>query len=158
MSGQEKKQKKENIVAGIVGALIGSLLGVLCIVILGQLGYVAALSGLVMAICTLKGYEMLGGKLSTKGIVISIVLMIVMTYVGNQLDWTIIVMRELGTDFLYSFQLVPVLVDQLAIEPSSYWGGLALVYVFAALGAVPTVRNVIKSQKNEGQMFRIGTM
>lgn len=55
MSGQEKKQKKENIVAGIVGALIGSLLGVLCIVILGQLGYVAALSGLVMVICTLKG-------------------------------------------------------------------------------------------------------
>lgn len=101
---------------------------------------------------------MLGGKLSTKGIVISIVLMVIMTYVGNQLDWAIVVMREMGTDFLYSFQLVPVLVDQLAIEPSSYWGGLALVYLFAALGAVPTVRNVIKSRKNEGQMFRIGTM
>ena len=60
-----------------------------------------------MAICTLKGYEFLGGKLSTKGIVASIVLMLVMTYVGNQLEWAIVVTRELGYDFLYSFQLVP---------------------------------------------------
>ena len=58
---------------GIVGALIGSLIGAVVIVIVGQLGYVAAVSGLVMAICTLKGYEMLGKKLGTPGIIISCV-------------------------------------------------------------------------------------
>ena len=158
LANHEKKQKKENVIAGIVGALIGSLIGVLCIVAIGQLGYVAALSGIIMAICTLKGYEFLGGKLSTKGIVASIVLMLVMTYVGNQLEWAIVVTRELGYDFLYSFQLVPVLLHQEAIASSAYWGGLALVYIFVALGAVPTILNVIKSQKNQGKMFRIGMM
>ena len=149
--------KKDNLIAGIVGALIGSLIGVLCIVVIGQLGYVAALSGIVMAVCTLKGYELLGGKLSTKGIVVSIVLMLVMTYVGNLLEWAIVVMRELEYDFLYSIQLVPILLREQIIEASSYWGGLALVYVFVILGAVPVIRNIIVGQKTRGQMFRIGS-
>lgn len=158
LASQEKQQKKENVIAGIVGALIGSLLGVLCIVLIGQLGYVAAISGIVMAICTLKGYEFLGGKLSTKGVVISAVLMVIMTFVGNQVEWAIVVMRDLGYDFLYSFQLVPLLLDQRAIEASAYWGGLALVYVFVLLGAVPTIKGVLTGQKNKGRMFRIGSM
>ena len=72
---QTKMQKQEQVLPGIVGALIGSLIGAVVIVIVGQLGYVAAVSGLVMAICTLKGYEMLGKKLGTPGIIISCVLM-----------------------------------------------------------------------------------
>lgn len=40
--------KKENLVGGVVGALIGSLLGVASIVLLSQLGYVAAISGVIM--------------------------------------------------------------------------------------------------------------
>lgn len=42
-----------------MGALLGSLVGVVSIIIFSQLGYVAALSGVIMAVCTLKGYEML---------------------------------------------------------------------------------------------------
>ena len=56
---QESAGKPENVLAGVVGALLGCLLGVGCIVLLGQLGYVAALSGIVLAVCTLKGYELL---------------------------------------------------------------------------------------------------
>ena len=51
----EETRKNQNAAAGIVGALIGSLLGVLSIVIFGQLGYVASVSGLIMAVCTIKG-------------------------------------------------------------------------------------------------------
>lgn len=61
-------KKRENIVAGAVGAFLGAMLGGACIVMLGQLGYVAALSGMVMAVCALKGYELLGGRLSVKGV------------------------------------------------------------------------------------------
>lgn len=66
MNAQQTAQKKENIVGGIVGALLGSLLGMLSVLILSQLGYVAALSGVIMAVCVLKGYEMLGGKLTKR--------------------------------------------------------------------------------------------
>lgn len=44
MSEQAKKQKKENIVAGLVGAFLGS---VIANIVLGQLAYIAALSGIV---------------------------------------------------------------------------------------------------------------
>ena len=56
-----------------------------------QLGYVAAISGAIMAVCALKGYELLGGKLTKKGVIISVVIMIVMTYVGDRVDWAITV-------------------------------------------------------------------
>ena len=58
---------------GVVGALIGSLLGAASIILLSQLGYVAAISGVIMAVCALKGYELLGGKLTKKGVIISAV-------------------------------------------------------------------------------------
>ncbi len=66
-----------------------SLIGAVVIVIVGQLGYVAAVSGLVMAICTLKGYEMLGKKLGTPGIIISCVFDALMIFLAYQADWSI---------------------------------------------------------------------
>ena len=62
-----EQKKRENVPAGIVGAFLGSLIGVACAVLIGQLGYVASVSGLVMAVCALKGYELLGGSLTKKG-------------------------------------------------------------------------------------------
>lgn len=57
-----EKNKKENLVGGVVGALVGSLLGVASIILLSQMGYVAALSGVIMAVCALKGYELLAAS------------------------------------------------------------------------------------------------
>ena len=146
---QQSIQKRENIVGGVVGALLGSLLGVVCIVLLGQLGYVAALSGVVMGVCTLKGYELLGGRLSVKGIVIGVVLMLVMVFVGNQADWAIFVARTWEIDVVTAFQAIPLLIQEEAIEAGSYYGNLGLVYLFTALGAVPTVVNTIRGKKYE---------
>ena len=61
---EQQKKRPENIPAGIVGAFLGTLLGVVCTVVIGQLGYVASVSGLIMAVGALKGYELLGGRLS----------------------------------------------------------------------------------------------
>ena len=108
--------------SGTVGALLGSLLGVVCIIILRQLGYVAAISGVLMAVCPLKGYELLGGKLSNKGIGIACVIMLVMTFVGDRLDWAIVVSRSLGTDFFTSFRAISYLMAEGAIY-------LALIHI-----------------------------
>ena len=67
-----KSEKGENVVTGIVGAFLGSIIGLIVIVLVGQLGYVAVLSGIVMGVCTVKGYAILGGRLSKKGAVISL--------------------------------------------------------------------------------------
>ena len=152
----QRAQKSENVAGGIVGSLIGSLLGVLCIVLLSQLGVVAALSGLIMAVCTLKGYEMLGGKLSNRGIVISIVVMIVMTFVGDRIDWAILVSQQLEMPLPMAFQAVPVLLAEEIIVPSAYWTNLALLYVFMLGGAVPTIRSSIRNRRFVNLVYRLG--
>lgn len=161
---QQEQQKRENVIGGTVGAVLGSLLGVLCIVVLGQLGYVASVSGAVMAIGVLKGYEMLGGKLTKKGVIISSVIMLIMTYVGNQLDWAIELFTKAGgsahgLNLFDCYRLVPMMVFNLYREElmGSYIVNLIMIYVFLLLGAVPTIRNRVYEQNIKGTMVKIGS-
>ncbi|MDD3338939.1 MAG: hypothetical protein PHS82_08820 [Lachnospiraceae bacterium] len=147
MQLQTKDQKKENVVAGIVGALLGALIGAVAIVILGQLGYVASLSGLLMGVCALKGYELLGGKMSTKGIVLSVIIMLGMVYVGHRCDWAISAANYFGVDVFQTFGLMPDFIAEGYIGARDYFTGLTMVYVFAALGAVPTIVMSLSNQK-----------
>lgn len=158
-----KPQKQENIVGGIVGALLGSLAGVLCIVLLGQLGYVAAFSGVAMAMGVLAGYEKLGGKLTNKGVVISIVIMLAMTFAGNQLDWAISLYgkaggSKLGLTIFDCFRMVPWAVSNGVIKKGSYIANLCLIYLCVALGAIPTIHSMITIDQKKGRMVRIGSV
>lgn len=156
MAGQNQQmenQKKENLVGGIVGALLGSLVGVIAIIILSQLGYVAAISGIIMAVCTLKGYELLGGKITKKGVIASVIVMLVMVYVGDRLDWAIVVSRELGMDFFTSFRAVPILMEEGMIDSGSYTGNLAMIYLFTAIGAVPTILGHLKKKAQANTVY-----
>ena len=47
---------KENVLAGAVGAFLFALVGGILWFVLYQLGYLAAISGLVGVICAVKGY------------------------------------------------------------------------------------------------------
>ena len=118
------------------------------IVIVGQLGYVAAVSGLVMAICTLKGYEMLGKKLGTPGIIISCVLMLLMIFLAYQADWSITAAQFYETDFFTAFRAMMDLIKEGYVDSGDYFGGLAQVYLFAVIGAVPTIIAMAKGAKH----------
>ena len=139
MFNQEPKQ--ENTAAGILGALLGSLAGVVCIVLISQLNYVASISGLVMAVCALKGYEKLAGTLSKKGAVISCVIIVIMTYFAHHLDITIELVRETDLSFFEAFVLIPRLLQLDILEGTYFWGNLAMLYLFTLLGAIPTIRS-----------------
>ena len=145
----EPAKKPENFVTGLVGALIGSLIGAASIILFSQLGFVSALSGLVLAVCTLKGYELLGGRMSKKGIIVSIVLMLVMPYVADRMDWAIVIMGEyadMGVTFGEAFAVVPLMISEGAIELSSYLTNLLMIYGFAVLGAFSTLRSALKKK------------
>lgn len=162
LATSSKPPRQENVIAGIVGALLGSLLGVLCIVILSQAGYVAALSRVIMAVGVLKGYELLGGRLTKKGIVISIIIMLGMTYVGDRLDWAIALHRkaggaELGLNLFECYRMVPQAVSGGVIELRAYIGNMALIYIFLLLGAVPTIYGKIKEKQQKGFLIKIGS-
>lgn len=135
----EQKKRRENVAAGIVGAFLGSLIGVVCTVIIGQMGYVASISGLVMAVCAPKGYEMLGGMLSKKGAAVSSVLILLMTFFAHRLTWAIAVSSELDWGILEAYRSISFLLERGMLKSAAYWGDLVMLYLFTLLGAVPTI-------------------
>lgn len=142
--GAQEKQKKENLVGGVVGALLGSLIGAVCIVLLGQLGFIASLSGVVMGVCALKGYELFGGKLSRNGVIICAVIMLVMVYLANRMDWAITVAQSFEMSLRDSFRAIPILITEEIIEIGNYLLNLFTVYAFTLVGAIPTVRTALR--------------
>ncbi|MBQ9148674.1 MAG: hypothetical protein IJX69_03810 [Oscillospiraceae bacterium] len=141
------QKKKENVITGTVGAFIGAALGAACIILLSQIGYVASISGLVLAVCTLKGYELLGGHLSVKGIIICVALMLITPYMADRIDWAIVIMNtwaEENVTFGQAFAVVPALIADGAIVLSEYLTNLAMIYGFALLGAFATLRKAFK--------------
>ncbi|MEG0452381.1 MAG: hypothetical protein RR428_05165 [Coprobacillus sp.] len=77
--------KPVNLPLGILGALAGSLIGVVAWVVIYQLGIVAGITGFVMSVACLKGYQMLGGGLDKKGIIIGVVIAVVMLFGAEML-------------------------------------------------------------------------
>lgn len=161
VKAQDRERKSVNIIGGIIGAVVGSLIGVACIVILGQLGYVAAISGIVMGYCTLKGFDKLGGKLTAVGIVISCIIMIAMTYFGNRLDWSISLASELKDYMDLSvfqwFRALPMFVKEFELQ-GDYIASFAQQMLFVVIGAIPTIISISKDQKNLNRVAQIGYM
>lgn len=137
MEQKERETRRESLVAGLVGAFLGSLLGMACIIVVSQLGYVASLCGVVMAVCTLKGYELLGGVLSRKGAAAAGIITVVMTYVAYQIDCAIQVAVAAEVDVFLVFRNMGMLLEGGYLDTRAYWGGLALLYLFTLLGAAP---------------------
>lgn len=132
---QESYTNKENIVLGTLGAFIGSLIGVAAIVIIGQMGYISLLSGIIMGICTIKGYDLLAKKISRKGAVLSIIIILIMTYFANQLDWAFTAARAYEVSV---FDTLPIVNDLLAegyIDATVYMTNLVMIYIFTVLSA-----------------------
>lgn len=153
---QEKNARRENVVGGIVGALLGSLVGGISIIVLSRLGYVAVLSGILMGVCTTKGYELLAGKMSKKGAAISLVVMLLMTWFADRLDWAIVIASELGVGLFESYQAIGQLLALGAIDSGTYYGNLAMVYVFMLVGAIPMLWSALRSSKVAARVCRLG--
>ena len=142
----------------MIGALFGSLVGAAVIVLLGQLGYVSVLSGIAMGFCVLKGYRLLGNRISRKGIVISFLVIALMVYAADRFDWSLSFSRwsEGEVDVITAFQYFPELLREGYINAASYRLNLLLVYVFSVLGAIPTVLNIVRSDRNAKTFSRMG--
>lgn len=150
----EQENITENIVAGLVGAFLGSLIGVLCIVLVGQLGYVASMSGVVMAVCTAVGYELFAKKLSIKGIVVSAIMMIVMSFFATKVSWCVSIVRSTGYSFFDVYSSFWNLLDY-ARANSDFYSNLSGVYIYELIGAVPTFYGIIKNQKTATEAHKI---
>lgn len=136
----------ENFVLGLIGALGGALLGGASIILLGQMGYIASISGVILAFCTLKGYEMLAKGLSTKGVILCAVLMLVTPFLADYLNWGIMLYKELSSIGATFGECMEILPDVL--RDSEVWGeylkNLGMLYLFVIMGGLIILKNAFK--------------
>ena len=140
---------EERMGLGILGALVGAVLGGASIILLSQLGYVASISGLILAVCTLKGYTVMANRLSTKGVIICAVLMILTPFLADWIDWAILAYQsfaEYGVNFLDCMKIVPMMLIEGDIPMGEYLKNLGMIYLFVAMGGFYTLKNAFRKK------------
>ena len=138
----DQPEKKENVVMGAVGAAAGALIGALAIFLFLKIEMVSAISGLILGFCTLKGYELLGGKLSKLGIVISLAIMLITPYLAYNTYLATEIMDMFGLGFGDAYEAVDMLKDV-----DGYTEDLVQIYIFTIIGGAACVWNTIKNKK-----------
>ena len=141
-------KREKSFAMGVIGAIGGGLIGAASIILLSQMGVISAIAGFVLAFCTLKGFELLGGKLSTKGIIISLVFILIMPAIAYFLYETLVCMQDMpGATLGQALEYVIYLVQNYAEVQSIVIKNLLTLYGFTALGAVSLVINAFKKKK-----------
>ena len=139
--------REENFLLGIIGAVIGAIIGGAVALLVARLGYVSVLAGAALGFCTIKGYEILGKKLSKKGVVVSAILMVLTVFLVNQLDYVLALMSELDLPFGMSWTIVNEATFQGDV-PDKFYLNLGLLAVFTLGGAWISVKSALDGQKN----------
>ena len=90
------------------------------------------------------------------------IIMLVMTWVGDRLDWAIIIYKELSQyadvniTIFDCYRMIPDMLSEGYMDMSNYITNLVMIYAFLLLGMIPTVKGFINDKKNENRMIRIG--
>ena len=142
--------KRGNILTGMIGGIIGALIGGALWVAIYSLGYIASVAGLAIAVCTIKGFEMFGGKLDKLGIMITFIITIIMVYFAQYASLGFEIYEVFKGDFqmsiLEALRVVPEFLLDSEISRAFYLD-LGIGYLLTLIGSVSTfVHNY--NQKN----------
>lgn len=146
---------KENVIAGIVGAFLFSLAGAIVYFLLNLIGYIASASGLIGAVCAVKGYAIFSKKESKKGIIISAIISLLVMVLAWYLCLAYDIFDVYKTsfdageiDFSLTFsasvRLVPVFLEDPEISVA-YFRDLALGLLFCLGGCASFIINKLKN-------------
>ncbi|MBR2622551.1 MAG: hypothetical protein IKC97_09330 [Clostridia bacterium] len=148
---------KENVLAGIVGAFLFALAGGALWFGLYMVGFIASISGLVGAICAIKGYTVFAKKESVKGIVISVIMALLVMVIAwyfclayDVYDAYKLWFEEGEVDFTVTFFEAVRGAHLFLTDPEigpAYFKDLALGLLFCIIGGGSYVVNKIKNAK-----------
>lgn len=143
----------ENVVAGIVGAFLFSLSGGLIWFLLWQVNVIAGLSGLIGVIAAIKGYAVFGKKESTKGVIIStiiaVLVIVIAWYLCMAKDLYDVLTEEFGSDDI-TFRWCVINAYDVVVEVDAladYLKDLLFGLAFCAVGAFSSVRLALRRAK-----------
>lgn len=145
---------KENFLLGLLGAVLGALIGGVAIILFDRLGFVASVSGFIMAYAALWLYQKFAKGLSTKGIIACIVIVILTTLLAENIACSIQIVEEFKSDYGITVSFGEIfgnlykLIGEEVIDGGAYATSLVMVYAFTALGAFSVIRTSF-SQRNK---------
>ncbi len=144
-----KRERAEtgSYLTGLVGAVLGGIIGIIPWVLTGMLGYIAGISGFIMAFLSYKGYLLLRGKRGPGMTWIMIIVLIVFTYIAVLTSEGVAAYQML-TDEGYIFT-IPELIGAVIEAPfmpdaGPLWGSIAIGWLFAGLGSFTFLRKMNK--------------
>ena len=153
---ERKQPQEENVLFGIVGAFLFSLVGGGLYYLLYQIGYIAAISGLIGVICAIKGYSFFSKKESMRGAIISIVIAVLVLVIA----WYFCLSNDIyvayqewfangEVDYMPTFfETVRSAYLFLEVVPA-YYGDLAISLLLAVVGSASHVIKLFKRLKAE---------
>lgn len=145
------KNKKSNLLTGMVGAFLGSLIGVIVWVIIYQLGYIAALGGIAIVICAIKGYTIFDKNITKASIFLIILLSIIMIFFAETVSMAIEFHKvyasasEYQITYIDAFKSIPRLIDKSTEIATAFWTDIAIGVFLTIVGSA---RYVIRAFKN----------
>ncbi|MDS0524500.1 hypothetical protein NNC19_02345 [Clostridium sp. SHJSY1] len=145
---QAQREKSSNIVGGIVGSFIGALVGSIIWIIIYQMGYIAAIAGLAIAVCSIVGYEKFGGKLDIVGIIITSLITIVAVYLAQYFSLSIEIYdayKYEGFTFISALKSVPIFLENHNVS-SVFWEDLIKGYALTIAGSVSYIHRAYKEK------------
>lgn len=162
---EELAKQKSNLVPGIIGAVIGAMFGAVLWILIYKLGYIAGIAGAAMGLLAMKGYEMLGKCLDKKGVIVSVIVMIIMIYFANRVAWTweaYEVFKEYdvnlkGVNFTFGgiFQSIETMIKEINCE-TEYYLDLGVGYVLTLLCSASTMFHAFKGSSGNAEVKKLG--
>jgi hypothetical protein len=107
-----------------------------------------------MGVCTVKGYAILGGKLSKKGALISVIIMFAMTYVAAILDACVYIIRQDSEAMAYLEGLIPLIAKAIFTESNSIVEFVKLL-AFTLIGAIPAMVGIFRGDKLSVMAYKL---
>ena len=161
MNNTTKNQQtdvKENVVAGIVGAFLFSLVGGVLWFLIYMFGFIAGISGLIGAVCAIKGYSIFAKKESIKGIIISVIISLLVIALAWYFclaydvydvynEWFEAGEIDFSISFFDAVRGAHIFLTDPEIGPA-YFGDLAIGIILCIVGAGSYVINKIRNAKN----------
>lgn len=137
-----KRQREENVLLGLIGAIVGVLLGSVLWVVIGQIGFIAGIAGFAIVYGGMKGYELLGGRLSKAGIVICVLLSLLMVVGAEVVSIVVALYRELSGMYAVTLSDIINLLPELFKEPDVVAGVAKDLVVGYALAIWASYANI----------------
>lgn len=154
---EEIRAQKSSLLPGLVGAMLGCLAGIVVWILVYRLGYIAGISGLVMAVLSLKGYEKLGGALDRKGVVICLLVMLGSVFLANKLAWAWAAydgLKDYGYGFFDCYQGLGEILEACELS-GAYFKDLAVGYFLTLLCTAGTVISSFRASNGSFTMKKV---